>query len=51
MCYPVCGMVHINELLLQFEIMSSPCAVIMMWRQQVSSLAICVVLYHMSNDI
>ena len=45
MCYPVCGMVHIKESLLLIE-KSSPCV-----RQRVSSLAIWMVLNHMSDAI
>ena len=45
MCYPVCGMVHIKEPLLLIG-KSSP-----LWQQQVSSLAICIVLYHVSDVI
>ena len=42
MCCPVCGMMHIKEPLLLIG---------KMWRQRVSSLAIGVALYHMSDAI
>ena len=44
MCNPVCGMVHIKVPLLLIGKSST-------WRERVSSLNICVVLYHMSDAI
>ena len=43
MCYPVCGILHIKELLLLIR-KSSPCG-----GSGFPSLTICVVLYHMSD--